>query len=85
MKKWRRDMKINLKCFADLSEQYACDHEIITTVAIDDETTVDKMMSKSGISRNDVKIVFVNGKISGFEQTLNDGDDVTLVPATGGM
>jgi len=78
-------MKINLKCFADLAEQYACDHEIITTVDIGPETTVEKMMSKTGIAENDVKIVMINGKISGLEQTLNDGDNVTLVPATGGM
>lgn len=78
-------MRINLKCFANLAEQYACDHEVSTTVEIDEKTTVDKVMSKSGISRNDVKIVFVNGKIAGFEQTLENGDNVTLVPATGGM
>jgi molybdopterin converting factor small subunit len=78
-------MRINLKCFADLAEQYTCDHEIITTVDIDAETTVDKMMSKTGIDEKDVKIVMINGKISGLEQTLYDGDNVTLVPATGGM
>lgn len=78
-------MKINLKCFANLADRYTCDHEVTTTVDIDDDTTVDKMMSKSGISNNDVKIVFVNGKISGLKQTLTDGDNVTLVPATGGM
>ncbi|MGB5423620.1 MAG: MoaD/ThiS family protein [Desulfobacterales bacterium] len=78
-------MRINLKCFANLADQYTCDHEVTTTVGIDEKTTVDKMISKSGISKNDVKIVFVNGKISGFEQTLNDGDNVALVPATGGM
>ncbi len=42
-------------------------------------------MSMSDILKTDVKIVFANGKISGLEQTLNDGDHVTLVPATGGM
>jgi molybdopterin converting factor small subunit len=78
-------MKINLKCFAGLAEQYACDHEIITTVDIDADTTVDMMMSKTGIAEKDVKIIMINGKISGLEQTLNDGDIVTLVPATGGM
>lgn len=78
-------MRINLKCFANLAEQYTCDHEVTTTVDIDAETTVDEMMSRSGILKNDVKIVFVNGKISAFEQPLNDGDNVTLVPATGGM
>lgn len=78
-------MRINLKCFADLAEQYACDHEIITTVDIDAETTVDKMMKKTGIAKEDVKIIMINGKISGLEQTLNDGDNLTLVPATGGM
>ena len=78
-------MRINLKCFADLAEQYACDHDIITTVDIDAETTVDKMMKKNGIAKEDVKIVMINGKISGLDQTLNDGDHVALVPATGGM
>jgi molybdopterin converting factor small subunit len=78
-------MKINLKCFAGLAEQSACDHDIITTVDIDAETTVDRMMKKTGIAKEDVKIVMINGKISGVEQTLNDGDHVALVPATGGM
>ena len=78
-------MKINLKCFAHLAEQHTCDHEVITTVDIDTETTVEKMMSKTGIPKKDVKIVMINGKISGLGQTLNDGDTVALVPATGGM
>ncbi|MFZ0243849.1 MAG: MoaD/ThiS family protein [Desulfobacterales bacterium] len=78
-------MKINLKCFANLADQYTCDHKITTTVGIDEKTTVDQVISKSGIAKNDVKIVFVNGKVCDLEHTLNDGDNVTLVPATGGM
>lgn len=78
-------MKINLKCFADLAEKYTCDYQATTTVDISDGATVEKVMDRSGIPEEDVRIVFVNGKITGTGQALSDGDRVTLVPATGGM
>lgn len=78
-------MKINLKCFADLAERYACDYQVTTSLDVTEGSTVGKVMSQSGIPEKDVKIVFVNGKISGSKQALNSGDRVTLVPATGGM
>lgn len=78
-------MKINLKCFADLAQRYACDYRAATTLDLNKGSTVDALMRASGIARDEVRIVFVNGRISGAQQTLNDGDRVTLVPATGGM
>ena len=78
-------MKINLKCFADLADRYECDYQKTTTLNMNDGSTVGKVMQDSGIPVTDVKIVFVNGKIAGAGQLLNDGDRVTLVPATGGM
>jgi molybdopterin converting factor small subunit len=47
--------------------------------------TVKTLMEVSGVSDRDVKIAFVNGKSTGPDKTLNDGDWVALVPATGGM
>ncbi len=78
-------MKINLKCFADLAERFACDYRDPTAVEIDDDSTVGAVIRQSGIPEKDVKIVFVNGRIAGPEQALTQGDRVTLVPATGGM
>lgn len=78
-------MKVNLKCFANLAERYTCDYHSTTTMDINEGSTVSKLMKASGIPEKDVRIVFVNGKISGVQQPLNDGDRITLVPATGGM
>jgi len=78
-------MKVNLKCFADLAERYTCDYQVSTTMDMNEGSTVRKLMNASGIPKEDVKIVFFNGKITNVEQPLNDGDRITLVPATGGM
>ena len=78
-------MKVNLKCFANLAEKYTCDYQVTTTMDMTEGSTVEKLMNASGIPQEDVKIVFVNGKISGVGHPLNDGDRITLVPATGGM
>lgn len=78
-------MRVNLKCFADLAERYTCDYQVTTTMDMTEGSTVGKLMNASGIPNEDVKIVFVNGKISGVGQPLKDGDRITLVPATGGM
>ena len=78
-------MKVNLKCFANLADKYTCDYQVPTTMDMTEGSTVGKLMNASGIPKEDVKIVFVNGKISGVGQPLNDGDRITLVPATGGM
>ncbi|CAB5138987.1 hypothetical protein D3OALGA1CA_3736 [Olavius algarvensis associated proteobacterium Delta 3] len=78
-------MKVNLKCFANLAERYTCDYQMTTAMEMNEGSTVSKLMKASGIPEKDVHIVFVNGKISGVQQSLNDGDRITLVPATGGM
>jgi molybdopterin converting factor small subunit len=78
-------MKINLKCFADLAERHDCDYKEATAVNAADGATVENVIQDSGIAEQDVKIVFVNGILSETDQRLNDGDRVTLVPATGGM
>jgi sulfur carrier protein ThiS len=78
-------MNVNLKCFADLAERYECTYHTPTPMSVADGSTVGNVIQASGISEEDVKIVFVNGKIAGANQPLQDGDRVTLVPASGGM
>lgn len=78
-------MNVNIKCFADLAERFDCTYEKATPKSVADGATVGTVMSASGISEDEVKIVFVNGEVSGVNRSLQDGDRVTLVPATGGM
>lgn len=78
-------MKINMTCFASLSQKYDCDYDRATTVKLERGATVKTLMEASGVSNRDVKIAFVNGKSAETDKTLNDGDWVALVPATGGM
>lgn len=78
-------MKIELKCFADLAKQYGCSYKAGAELEIPDNSTVVDVMRAGGISQEDVKIVFVNGKIKDPFQLLKNGDRVAFAPATGGM
>jgi molybdopterin converting factor small subunit len=78
-------MKINMTCFASLSQKYDCDYDRAKPFELKRGATVKTLMEVSGVSDRDVKIAFVNGKSTGPDKTLNDGDWVALVPATGGM
>ena len=78
-------MKVNLKCFADLAERYECDYRSSVGVELSDGARVHHVMEMSGIPEKDVRIVFVNGQVTGLNKPLRHGDRVTLVPATGGM
>lgn len=78
-------MKIHLKCFAHLAKRFDCDYQMSTSKDVDDGTTIGKLIENSGVPDKDVKIIFVNGRVAGKDQALSDGDNITLVPATGGM
>jgi molybdopterin converting factor small subunit len=78
-------MKINMTCFASLSQKYDCDYNEATPMELEHGATVKTLMEASGVSEQDVKIAFVNGKSAEPNKTLNDGDWIALVPATGGM
>ena len=78
-------MKVNLKCFADLSERYECRYDEKTNVEMPEGTTVKSFIMNYGIPYETVKVSFVNGVISDANYQLRDGDDLTLVPAVGGM
>lgn len=78
-------MKVNLKCFADLANQYECGFSQIVEIDISQGATVRGVLNKSGIPEEKVKISFVNGIITDIDQKLIHGDNLTLVPPTGGM
>jgi molybdopterin converting factor small subunit len=78
-------MKVNLKCFSKLVNAEACDYKYSTPYELDDGQSVDELVSRAGLAREEIKIIFVNSRKMDFETTLTDGDHVGLVPSVGGM
>lgn len=78
-------MKVNLKCFSALVKPEACDYKDSTEYDLEDGQTVEGLVQRAGIAREDVKIAFVNSRIVGLDTVLSDGDRVGLAPAVGGM
>jgi len=78
-------MKINVKCFATLSEAGHCDYKDSRVTELDENADVNELIIKLGLPQNKVEIIFVNGKRVDSNQTLSDGDRVGFFPAVGGM
>jgi molybdopterin converting factor small subunit len=78
-------MKVNLKCFSKLANAETCDYKDSTPYELDDGQSVDDLVSRAGLAREDIKIVFVNSRKMDFQTALADGDHVGLAPSVGGM
>ena len=78
-------MKVNLRCFSKLANQNTCNFFENTSYNLDKGHTVEDLVKRAGIARDDVKIAFVNSRISDLDTTLADGDRVGLAPEVGGM
>jgi len=78
-------MKVSLRCFSSLANPNTCDFMDSTTYSLKDGQTVDDLVQRAGLDRQDVKIAFVNNQIVHFDKVLSDGDRVGLAPAVGGM
>ena len=78
-------MKINVKCFATLSEHETCDYKNSKEYEISNGEMVKGLVNHLGIPEEQAKIIFVNGKKVGLDAVLHDGDQVGLAPDTGGM
>ncbi|MEJ2167140.1 MAG: MoaD/ThiS family protein [Desulfobacterales bacterium] len=78
-------MKVSLKCFSTLVNPDTCNFKESTTYDLKDSQTVDDLVQRAGLDKQDVKIAFVNNKVVHFDTVLCDGDRVGLAPAVGGM
>ena len=78
-------MKVHLKCFATLAEGDVCDFRDSAQNEITDGETVNAFVERLGLPKEDIKIIFVNNKVAGFDTVLKDGDQVALSPPVGGM
>ncbi|MDJ0667234.1 MAG: MoaD/ThiS family protein [Desulfobacterales bacterium] len=78
-------MNIRLKCFATLSESDHCHFDDATSHQLPRGHNVAGLLKQVGIAAEAVKIVFVNSRIAALDTILQDGDNVALSPAVGGM
>jgi molybdopterin converting factor small subunit len=79
-------MKINVKCFATLSNEDSCRHDRAEAVSMSEgNATVGNLIEQVKVPENKIATVFVNGRRSGRDVRLSDGDRVAFVPAVGGM
>ena len=78
-------MKVSLKCFATLADGQHCDFKDSERHEVQPGETVGNLVERLKIDREQVRIVFVNGRSESLEKVLDDGDQIALAPATGGM
>ena len=78
-------MKVDLKCFAKLVNPGTCDFKESTSYELDQGQTVQHLLEQAEISREDIKIAFVNSRVVDLDTVLSEGDQVGLAPAVGGM
>jgi molybdopterin converting factor small subunit len=78
-------MKVDLKCFSKLVNPDTCDFNESKTYSLEDGHTVEDLIERAGIAREEVKIAFVNSRIVDLDTALSEGDRVGLAPAVGGM
>jgi glycosyltransferase involved in cell wall biosynthesis len=73
------------KCFSKLANAETCDYKGSTPYELGNGQSVEDLIVRAGIAREDVKIVFVNSRKVDFDTVLADGDNVGLAPSVGGM
>jgi sulfur carrier protein ThiS len=78
-------MRVDLKCFAKLVNPGTCDFKESTSYELDRGQTVQHLLEQAEISREDIKIAFVNSRVVDLDTVLSEGDQVGLAPAVGGM
>ena len=78
-------MKVNVKCYANLSEDGGCNYRQPVSIKVSDRSQVRGVLSKVGVGADAVHMVYVNGRQSGLNDALGEGDRVGLFPAVAGM
>jgi molybdopterin converting factor small subunit len=78
-------MKVNIKCYANLSKDRGCNYRQPISPEVSDHSQVRGALSQVGVDANAVHLVYVNGRQAGLDDTLREGDRVGLFPAVAGM
>ena len=78
-------MKVKVKCFATIAEADTCDYKDSIEYEVSEGDTVDNLVDRLDLAREDIKIVFRNNKVVDFSTPLAEGDQLGFAPAVGGM
>jgi molybdopterin converting factor small subunit len=78
-------MKVKVKCFATIAEADTCDYKDSIEYEVSEGDTVDNLVDRLDLAREDIKIVFRNNKVVDFNTPLAEGDQLGFAPAVGGM
>ena len=78
-------MKVKVKCFATLAEADTCDYKDSIEYEVSEGDTVDNLVDRLDLAREDIKIVFRNNKVVDFNTPLAEGDQLGFAPAVAGM
>lgn len=73
-------MEVVVRLFANL-QKYRLGQD---RVELEDGTTVEDFLRRTGIPLSEVAIVLVNGKHANSEQPLSDGETLSLFPPIAG-
>ena len=76
---------ITMKCFAALSEGDVCDFTDSNQYEIFEGDTVESLVDRLGMPKEEIKIIFLNNKIVEFDAVLHDGDQLGLAPPVAAM
>ena len=78
-------MKVKVKCFATLADADTCDYKGSIEYEVSEGATVDSLMDRLDIAKEEIKIVFRNNKVVDFDTPLTEGDQLGFAPAVGAM
>lgn len=73
-------MEVNVKLFATLRDGRFKEEK----ANINENTQISDVISKYNIPKEEVKICLVNGRDADLNQTLKNGDTLSLFPPVGG-
>ena len=78
-------MKVKVKLFATLREYLPKDSDGRSCLMdIDDKTTIEQIISTFNIPEEIPKIILVNGLNGTMDQTLKEGDELSIFPPVAG-
>ncbi len=78
-------MQVKIKLFATLRDYLPKDSDGRSCqLEIDENTTIEKIISQFNIPEEMPKIILVNGVNGTPDQTLKDGDEVSIFPPVAG-
>ena len=73
-------MKVKVKLFATLRQDRFAEQEF----EVENGTDVDFLLQKFNLKREEVPIIFINGRHADFDAVLRENDDIAFFPPIGG-